>query len=166
LALSTDQYLLGALAMILSGASFGFLIWNRNPARIYMGDAGSLFMGTLLAGLLVRFEPNPVNKFASLSIPVLLMAIPILDTSVAVTSRLRRGKSPFEGGRDHLSHRLLRRGIARKTTAYILWFLSSAFALLAIIISSVPYKYESLISGLGLMTWTLLYIGFMRESDE
>jgi UDP-GlcNAc:undecaprenyl-phosphate GlcNAc-1-phosphate transferase len=110
LTLSNGQSFIAALAVVVAGGTLGFLIWNRTPARIYMGDAGALFLGVLLATLTIRLNPDTKTQVASFATPILLIAIPILDTSVAVFSRLRRGISPFQGGRDHLSHRLIRLG--------------------------------------------------------
>ena len=90
-----------------------------------MGDAGSLFLGIIISVLTIRLSPGVVPTYKSLAIPVMLMAIPILDTTVAVISRLYRGISPFQGGRDHLSHRLMRLGLARKSTAITLWALAA-----------------------------------------
>jgi UDP-N-acetylmuramyl pentapeptide phosphotransferase/UDP-N-acetylglucosamine-1-phosphate transferase len=97
LAITGDQYFLAALSIVVAGSTLGFLIWNRAPARIYMGDAGALFLGLLIATLTVRFKPSTDNSTSSFAIPVLLLAIPILDTTVAVFSRLRRKLSPFQG---------------------------------------------------------------------
>jgi UDP-GlcNAc:undecaprenyl-phosphate/decaprenyl-phosphate GlcNAc-1-phosphate transferase len=108
LAITGDQYFIAALSIVVAGSTLGFLIWNRAPARIYMGDAGALFLGLLIATLTVRFKPSADNSLTSFAIPVLLLAIPILDTTVAVLSRFRRKVSPFQGGKDHLSHRLVR----------------------------------------------------------
>ena len=104
LASQNEQYLIAAMALVLSGSTMGFLFWNRPPARIYMGDAGALFLGLVIASLTIRLEPNPINRFASFLVPFFLVSVPILDTSVAVTSRLRRGVSPFQGeiGRAHV----------------------------------------------------------------
>ena len=82
-----------------------------------MGDAGALFIGIMIATLTIRLKPNAETEWTSLATPVLLLAVPILDTSVAVISRMRRGVSPFQGGHDHLSHRLVRSGMQRKTAA-------------------------------------------------
>ena len=99
LSLSNGQSFIAALAVVVTGGTLGFLIWNRTPARIYMGDAGALFLGVLLATLTIRLNPDTQTLFASFAIPILLLAIPILDTCVAVFSRLRRGISPFQGGK-------------------------------------------------------------------
>jgi len=166
LARMSNQDFIAALAIVLSGACVGFLFWNRSPARIYMGDAGALFLGTMLASLLVRYEPNPINRVASFSIPVFLLAIPILDTCVAVFSRIRRGKSIFEGGKDHLSHRLLRLKYNRKTTAISLWTLSVLFVLISILISNLPYALEGFAVAIGSITWLILLVFFMSQRDE
>jgi UDP-GlcNAc:undecaprenyl-phosphate/decaprenyl-phosphate GlcNAc-1-phosphate transferase len=165
-AAASGQYLIASLAIVLSGSCFGFLFWNRNPARIYMGDAGALFLGTMVASLLVRLEPNPINRLASFSVPILILALPILDTSVAVLSRLKRRISPFQGGRDHLSHRLMRLGFSRKRTAIALWALTGYFVILAIVVSNVQYSYEGLVTSIGLLSWMALFVFFFRLKDE
>lgn len=97
LAKSSDQALISALALVVAGASLGFLVWNKSPARIYMGDAGALFLGVLIASLTVRLRPETDSVVSSFAIPLLLIAVPILDTSVAVISRVKRKTSPFQG---------------------------------------------------------------------
>jgi UDP-GlcNAc:undecaprenyl-phosphate GlcNAc-1-phosphate transferase len=166
LSLSNGQSFIAALAVVVAGGTLGFLIWNRTPARIYMGDAGALFLGVLLATLTIRLNPDTQTLFASFAIPILLLAIPILDTCVAVFSRLRRGISPFQGGKDHLSHRLIRLGFSRKLAAISLWMLSAFFGLLAVIISSVREQYEVNFVMLSILFWLLLFIGFFRTADQ
>ena len=131
IAFNQGQLLIGALAIVTAGATLGFLIWNKSPAKIYMGDAGALFLGIIIAVLTIRLDPEVGPQARALSVPLLLMAVPILDTTTVVISRLSRGISPFTGGRDHLSHRLMRKGLGRKTTAYVLWGLAAAFGSIA-----------------------------------
>ncbi len=166
LALRNAQSFISALALVVAGGTLGFLIWNRAPARIYMGDAGALFLGVLLATLTIRLNPDTQTLFASFATPVLLLAIPILDTCVAVFSRLRRGVSPFQGGKDHLSHRLIRLGYSRKIAAISLWMLSGFFGLLAVIISLVGKQYEFYLVTISFLIWILLFIGFFRTADQ
>jgi UDP-GlcNAc:undecaprenyl-phosphate GlcNAc-1-phosphate transferase len=166
LALKNNQSFIGSLSLVLAGATLGFLIWNRSPARIYMGDAGALFLGVLLATLTIRLKPEAQSSVASFATPILVLAVPILDTCVAVISRLRRKVSPFQGGKDHLSHRLIRYKFSRKSAAIILWLLSVYFCLVAVGISKVDYNYEILSVILAALTWVILFIGFIRVSDS
>jgi UDP-GlcNAc:undecaprenyl-phosphate GlcNAc-1-phosphate transferase len=166
LAITGDQYFIAALSIVVAGSTLGFLIWNRAPARIYMGDAGALFLGLLIATLTVRFKPSADNSLTSFAIPVLLLAIPILDTTVAVLSRLRRKVSPFQGGRDHLSHRLVRAGLSRKLSAITLWSLTGLFGFFAILISKLNNGYEVTVGLIALTFWLLLFISFFRAKDN
>jgi UDP-GlcNAc:undecaprenyl-phosphate GlcNAc-1-phosphate transferase len=166
LALITDQSLIAALSLVIAGSTLGFLIWNKTPARIYMGDAGALFLGVLIATLTVRFEPKTESTLGSFATPLLLLAIPILDTTVAVLSRLRRKISPFQGGRDHLSHRLVRAGFSRKLSAIILWSLTGLFGIFAVLISLPNSGYEVVILLVALFLWLLFFLYFFRTKDS
>ena len=166
LAITGDQYFIAALSIVVAGSTLGFLIWNRAPARIYMGDAGALFLGLLIATLTVRFKPSTDNSLTSFAIPVLLLAIPILDTTVAVFSRLRRKVSPFQGGKDHLSHRLIRLGLSRKLSAITLWSLTGLFSFFAVLISLLNSRYELIIVTVASSFWLLLFLYFFRTKDN
>ena len=166
LALTGDQYLIAALAIVTTGATLGFLVWNKNPAKIYMGDAGALFLGVLLATLTIRFEPNSKTQIGSYLTPVFLLAVPILDTTVAVISRLRRHISPFQGGQDHLSHRLIRAGLSRKQAALSLWILSALYGAVAIFISRVDLNVEKYLVAAGLSLWVFLFVLFFKQKDS
>ncbi len=166
IAYNGDQYLITALATVTSGAMIGFLLWNKSPARIYMGDAGALFLGVLIATLTIRLHPDAETKWTSFATPVLLLAVPILDTSVAVISRLRRKISPFQGGRDHLSHRLIRAGLSRPIAAVALWILSGLFALCAVLIPLVGLRVEETIVWIAAITWASLFMYFIQTSDS
>ena len=165
LALSGEQYLIAALSTVTAGATLGFLVWNKSPAKIYMGDAGALFLGVLLATLTVRFEPSAQSQLTSYLIPLFLLAIPILDTTVAVSSRIRRHLSPFQGGQDHLSHRLIRAGYSRRTAAVSLWGLSALFAIISILISQLDQIDANYLAILASIFWVILFILFFRTKD-
>jgi len=121
IAFGQGQELVSALAVVTAGASLGFLMWNKSPAKIYMGDAGALFLGVIVSVLTIRLNPGITPKWNSIALMPMLLAVPLLDTSVAVFSRLYRRISPFTGGKDHLSHRLMRQGLSKKNTAFALW---------------------------------------------
>ena len=145
LSIDSEQYLITAMSVVTLGAMLGFLIWNKSPARIYMGDAGALFLGILVGVLTIRLKPHTNSQLGSYSVPILLLAVPIMDTSVAVISRIRRHISPFQGGQDHLSHRLIRYGVPRKIAALILWALAMFFVIIAIAISILNISEDTLV---------------------
>ena len=127
------QELIAALAVVTAGATIGFLLWNKSPAKIYMGDAGALFLGIIVSVLTIRLNPGINPLWNSIALLPMLLAVPILDTCIAVFSRIKRGISPFTGGKDHLSHRLMRKGISKRNTAYCLWAMQASFVALALI---------------------------------
>ncbi len=160
------QYLISSISLALAAAGLGFLWWNRNPARIYLGDSGALFIGFILAISLLQFEPNVESRVVSALIPVFILALPIIDTSVAVVSRVLRGVSIFQGGRDHLSHRLISLGFSRRKAAYSLWSLSALLSSLTFLISNVSSDAALGISLLGLLFMGFLVIWFLRIEIE
>jgi len=166
IAYDRQQVLVSALAIVTAGATAGFLIWNRHPAKIYMGDAGSLFLGIIISVLTIRLSPGVVPAYKSLAIPVLLMAVPILDTTVAVISRLYRGISPFQGGRDHLSHRLMRIGFQRKSTAISLWALAAFYGGLALALYTWPDTHGNWIIEFAAIIWLVKLVAFLRIPSE
>ena len=166
IAYDRQQVLVSALAIVTAGATAGFLIWNRAPAKIYMGDAGSLFLGIMISVLTIRLSPGVVPSYKSLAIPLFLMATPILDTTVAVTSRLARGISPFQGGRDHLSHRLMRKGLNRRVTAFTLWGLAAIYGVIALVIYTWPDTLGLQVIAIGAALWLAQFIFFLRIPSE
>ena len=166
IAVDRGQFLVSGLAITTVGATLGFLLWNKFPAKIYLGDAGALFLGVMIAILTIRMDPGITPTYKSLLIPVIFLAVPILDTSVAVSSRIYRGISPFTGGRDHLSHRLMRVGLAQKNSAITLWALTAAFCAAGMGVYYWPNTLGlPLILGAG-FTWIALLIWFLRITSK
>jgi len=157
-----DQLAVSALAVALAGATLGFLVWNLYPARIYLGDSGALFLGSILAVLTIRFDPPTADPFSAWLFAFLLFAVPILDTSVAVISRLHRRVSPFQGGRDHLSHRLLNIGLTKKLTALSIWFLQIYFSSLALILLAANSQESLIVELLAAASWSALFVYFLK----
>jgi len=126
------QYLVGALSAALLGVAIGFLFYNFNPASIFMGDTGSLFLGFMLAavGLKLRFADQPM--LAAWLIPILVLGLPIFDTTLVFVSRLRRGLNPLTTpGTDHISHRLVQRGFTRREAVLILYLVAALLGVVA-----------------------------------
>jgi UDP-GlcNAc:undecaprenyl-phosphate GlcNAc-1-phosphate transferase len=165
LSIHSQQYLITAMSVVTLGSMLGFLIWNKSPARIYMGDAGALFLGILIGVLTIRLKPQTDTHLAAYATPILILAVPILDTSVAVISRLKRNLSPFQGGKDHLSHRLIRIGIDRKIAAITLWFISAVFVSLALAINFANFS-ERIILIASSAIWILLFTLFIFTKDS
>jgi UDP-GlcNAc:undecaprenyl-phosphate GlcNAc-1-phosphate transferase len=113
----------------LLGATAGFLVYNVNPASIFMGDTGSLFLGLNLAALTLVETPASVGRSSLLSVvavPVLLLLVPIFDTTLVTAMRLLSGRRPSQGGRDHASHRLVAVGLSESRAVTTLWALAAA----------------------------------------
>ncbi len=104
------QFLVASLALALAGCTVGFLRHNFYPAQIYMGDAGSLYLGFLMAVLSLRLRTHADLRL-SVFIPLLVLGVPLFDTTLVVVCRLRHGRNPMQGGQDHVSHRLVRLGV-------------------------------------------------------
>ena len=137
IAVMNDQQYSALLAIGLAGAMLGFLRSNFHPASIYMGDAGSLFIGFMMAYLGLKMRTT-VTEIPQLFAPVVVLGVAMLDTTVVVLSRVRRGLSPFTGGQDHLSHRFLRLGLSVRRSVTSLLVASMALGVLAVGLSDAP----------------------------
>ncbi len=111
-ALLEGQRLVGGMAVVVAAACLAFLLYNWHPARIFMGDAGSLFLGFVLAVIALKLR-TPVPHGASIVAVVLLVGPAVFDTTLVVISRVSHGRPIYIGGTDHTSHRLLLLGIPR-----------------------------------------------------
>ncbi|MBX3053751.1 MAG: undecaprenyl/decaprenyl-phosphate alpha-N-acetylglucosaminyl 1-phosphate transferase [Caldilineaceae bacterium] len=162
LAALSNQYLVGILAAALAGACAGFLIYNWNPAHIFMGDTGSLFIGFLLAavGIKMRFPANSVA--VTWMIPVLVLGLPIFDTTLVFISRLRKGLNPLTTpGKDHISHRLARITGSRREAVLICYLIAGAIGLAAIFLTQAVLA-EAIAIGLGVVLLALSAIWWLE----
>lgn len=119
-------------AIALFGATLAFLLYNKPPARIYMGDAGSLFLGFMMAALALNESYSRVNHIAVLS-PILILGVPIFDTFLVIFLRIRKGILPIYGSDDHTAQRLVMLGFTRKQAALFLIILTAFLSTVAII---------------------------------
>jgi len=159
IAVINDQQYSALLAIGLAGAMLGFLRSNFHPATIYMGDAGSLFIGFMMAYLGLKMRTT-VSETPQLFAPVVVLGVAVLDTIMVVVSRVRRGVSPFTGGQDHLSHRLLRLGLSVRRAVITLLIASVALGVLAVGLSealaSVGYWFLGAVAVSGVMATVVL----------
>jgi UDP-GlcNAc:undecaprenyl-phosphate/decaprenyl-phosphate GlcNAc-1-phosphate transferase len=132
-----NQYLVAALSLAIFASCLGFLFWNKKPASIYLGDAGSLYLGFLLAAISIRIDLDNDSAPIRALVLILILAIPVIDTTQVVVSRIAKGKSPFEGGRDHIPHLLLNRGLSQRSVLSILTTSATLFATVAILLAEV-----------------------------
>jgi UDP-GlcNAc:undecaprenyl-phosphate/decaprenyl-phosphate GlcNAc-1-phosphate transferase len=122
------------IAPLLMGSVIGFLRYNVHPARIFMGDSGSLPLGFTLACLSLQATMTVPGK-AAVAVPLLMLALPITDTVLAITRRLRRGIHPFHADREHIHHRLVKLGLSHSGAAMFMVGLSVLFAVLAFLMA-------------------------------
>ena len=140
LASLSNQVLVGALAAALAGACAGFLFYNWNPAHIFMGDTGSLFLGFLLSAVAIklRFPSNSVT--VTWLIPLLVMLVPVFDSTLVIISRGRRGKNPLTTpGKDHISHRLALLTGSRREAVLICYLIGGACGLTAVYLTRANF---------------------------
>ena len=165
--ISIGQWFVAAMLALLLGTTAGFLCFNFPPASIFMGDGGSLPLGFLLAVATVRatyLMPGTelANRWWSVLSPVIVLAVPLYDLVVVSAIRLSRGKSPFVGDTNHFSHRLVARGMSRRTAVLCLYLISAATAVAAIILPQVRTTFSALL----LMGQTVLILGVVALLEQ
>ena len=128
------EYYIAVIGVALMGACFGFLPYNFNPAKIFMGDTGSTFIGFVLASLSIQgvFKSYAIISFA---VPLLIMGLPLFDALFAMLRRLSKGQSPMQADRGHLHHRLIDMGFSQKQSVFILYLISGILGVSAIILA-------------------------------
>ncbi len=125
---------LGIAALIIAGATLGFLPYNFNPAKIFMGDCGSMFLGYCLAVTALSGTTRHIsNLFLALIVPVFILSVPIFDTLFVMIFRTIQGRKIFEGGKDHPSHHLVTLGLSQKKTVVLLYAFSAIFGAIALL---------------------------------
>ena len=144
------------ISLALVGSTLGFLFYNFPPASVFMGDSGSLFLGFTLAALAIAEVPRASNLLAVLGVPTLIFLLPILDTSMVTVTRILRGQSPAQGGRDHTSHRLIAFGLTERQTVLVLYGVALISGVLATLLESLDYAVSLLLIPVLLIVFTLL----------
>jgi UDP-GlcNAc:undecaprenyl-phosphate/decaprenyl-phosphate GlcNAc-1-phosphate transferase len=142
-----DQFLVAALAAGTAGCALGFLRHNFHPARIYMGDCGSLFLGFLLAylGMKLRFEGSTSVTFL---VPILVLGVAIFDTTLVTVCRLGQRLSPFQGGRDHVSHRLVAIGVPVPAAVALIYVAAATLGGVGLVVSRIDQPSAYILTGI------------------
>ena len=162
IAARVGEYPIAIVGTALMGACFGFLPFNFNPAKIFMGDTGSTFLGFMLASLSIQgvFKSYAVISFA---VPLLILGLPLFDASFAMIRRVATGQSPMKADRGHLHHRLIDMGFSQKQTVFILYSISGVLGISAVLLAESGFLRAML---LLICVLVLLLIGSLLGSNS
>jgi UDP-GlcNAc:undecaprenyl-phosphate GlcNAc-1-phosphate transferase len=151
------------IAALLIGATLGFLRYNFPPARVFMGDTGSQFLGLTLAAVSL-LQNRKGTATVTLLFPLVALGVPLADSILAFARRLLGGRPVFHGDAGHIHHRLLRLGLSPRGSVFALWYLCVAFGALAIVLEHLPRGYALLL--VGVLGAGLLVIFKLLESMD
>jgi len=159
------------LTLCLAGACLGFLIWNHAPARIFLGDSGSLTIGIVLActSVIALFDAGATRASPLLSVPLILFALPVFDTLRVMVTRILKGTSPFKADKNHVHHHLLALGMDHRQAAWTLYVVAAGSGSFAVALCRMPIDRQltlsvffAAIAGAALMVWR---VSFRRPED-
>jgi UDP-GlcNAc:undecaprenyl-phosphate GlcNAc-1-phosphate transferase len=164
----TPSVLYGAL---LLGAVSGFLVYNFPPASIFMGDSGSLFIGLTLSTLTLASHARAstdANVLSVVAAPVMVLLVPIFDTTLVTVSRLVSGRSPVRGGRDHTSHRLVAIGLSERSAVLVLWTLAVLGGGISVLLRGAGVGWSTLLTVVFLLAMAVFaaYLTNVRVYDD
>jgi|SRR3989338_3553459 len=165
-----EDYLIMAMSISLAGATVGFLRYNFNPAKIFMGDTGSLFLGFVLAVLSVKGSHKSAT-IVTMLIPVIAMGLPILDTLLAITRRFSAGENVFRADNEHIHHRLIKIGLSHRKVVLVLYGFSVLLGITAFLLSVIKNQYVAIILTVVIMTFFIVFkylrpVNAMRKKDN
>lgn len=156
--LLSRSFLISLPALILAGGLLGFLRYNFNPAQIFMGDSGSMFIGFMLATMTLQGSWQESTHLAMIvAIPFLTLAVPLLDTTFVALARRFTAHKVFQGGKDHISHRMVVLGLSEKNTVLVLYSISLIFggiSVLSMFVRPIVTLVLVMLAGVGLVYFT------------
>jgi UDP-GlcNAc:undecaprenyl-phosphate/decaprenyl-phosphate GlcNAc-1-phosphate transferase len=163
LSLLAGSTVLSLVCFALVGALLGFLVFNAHPARIFMGDSGSMFLGFVLALITVQSAHRAPATVAMLT-PVLALSLPLMDTCLAMARRAWFGHAIFGADRNHIHHRLLRAGLSHRRTVWTMYLLAGTFAVMGLVASLYPEQMALLVlvSAVVLTAAILRRLGYLE----
>lgn len=161
------QILVCTLAAATLGAALGFLRWNFAPAKIFMGDGGAMFLGFLMATLGLKLRPVGAHFPADWLLPILILGVPVFDTTLITISRLRRGLLPFTSpGKDHTAHRLSNLGFGHKGAVLALYGLGCFVGALGLLVTYLPSLASYLLGGILALGGAAAVVALERSPYE
>jgi UDP-N-acetylmuramyl pentapeptide phosphotransferase/UDP-N-acetylglucosamine-1-phosphate transferase len=163
LSIYSGQIYLAIVMCSVAGACLGFLRHNFNPARIFMGDGGSYFLGFALAAISI-VGPAKGLTGVSLLLPLLILSLPLADMSAVIMGRLSEGRSPFYPDRRHLHHRLLRAGFSHRRTVVLIYAFTQWLAALALVVADAELRFLWL--GLATAVLIAVVVVFRRQMQQ
>ena len=161
---SLHQVAAAFLAAALAGSCLGFLRHNFNPARIFMGDGGSYFLGFSLAAISI-VGPAKGLTTVSLLLPILILSLPLADMSAVIMGRLSSGHSPFYPDRRHLHHRLLRAGFSRRRTVLLIYVFTQWLAAMAMVVANVEMRFLWLGLATAILVGTVVVMQRQKQTE-
>lgn len=158
------QIWVSTLAAAVMGSALGFLRWNFNPARIFMGDGGAMLLGFLMATLSLKLRFTGVSPAAEIFVPALVLGATIFDTTLVSISRARRGLLPFATpGKDHTAHRLSNCGLGTRRAVLAMYALGCVFGLLALLVSRLDSS-QALVAMVAISVAVLLGVAALERA--
>jgi UDP-GlcNAc:undecaprenyl-phosphate GlcNAc-1-phosphate transferase len=158
------QIWVSTLSAAVMGAALGFLRWNFNPARIFMGDGGAMLLGFLMATLSLKLRLSGVSTAAGIFAPILVLGATIFDTTLVSISRARRGLLPFATpGKDHTAHRLSNCGLGTRRAVLSMYLLGCVFGILALLVSRLDSR-QTLIAMSVIVFGVLLGVAALEQA--
>jgi len=159
------------MLVILIGATGGFLVYNFHPASIFMGDSGSLLLGFAVSAATLTTQTNNLARpdvISIVAVPVLVLLIPIFDTSLVTMSRILSGRSAAQGGRDHSSHRLVAIGLSERNAVAVLWLLAATGGIIGVWLDYLHQGWASLAAAGFVIVMVLfaVYLFSIRVYEE
>jgi UDP-GlcNAc:undecaprenyl-phosphate/decaprenyl-phosphate GlcNAc-1-phosphate transferase len=168
--IASNQPIEAMITAVFAGALLGFLVYNSNPASIFMGDSGSMFIGFFLASSALINLPGGRSRslLPVLAVPILVLFIPIFDTTFVTILRKLSGRAASQGGRDHTSHRLVALGMSERRAVWLLYSLAAFSGLLAVSFRTLRPEFSLALLGGFTVVLTLLgvYLAGVKAYDE
>lgn len=157
---------LAVVTGVMVGAAAGFLVYNWQPASVFMGDSGSHLLGSFLAGATLLAAPTAETVIEPVSAVGILLLVPMADTAVVAITRCLAGRSPFAGGRDHLSHRLVMLGLTERGAVLTLYALALAGGVVALVMPRLSSVWSGSLAALYVasVAATAIYLGRIRPA--
>ncbi len=157
IAITQGQILVSMMAAALFGSAIGFLTYNFNPSSTFMGDMGAYTLGYVVAllGIKLNFGAQPLN--VTWMVPILVLALPVIDINLAILTRVMEGRSPMEAGKDHTSHRIMALGFSQRMTLLLLYGFCMLFGAIGLIVTTAPPERALSIGVFGLLVMVVVF---------